>query len=156
MTMDFNKLKAMTQPQLVDLARQMGVTHHHKNTAETLTSLILNKLLQDTQVAKPDDQPKQTKPVAVFLTQVQLEEKLAAIKEKYPAFSTKYDDENRCVTLRYFDGRYKHSETMNLSAPLTKFLRKAQEIASGPRVLRQKEGDWEKLQQKGLTPDIVM
>ena len=156
MTMDFNKLKAMTQPQLVDLARQMGVEHHHKNTAETLVSLILNKLLTETQEAKPKQEVKPAKPVAIFLTQDQLEEKLAAIKERYPSFSTKYDDENRCVTLRYFDGKYRHSETMSLSAPLTKFLRKAQEIASGPLVLRPQAGDWDKLPQKGQTPDIVL
>lgn len=137
MTIDLNRLKSMSQAELVDLAKQLNAPHHHKNGAETLIENIINKVMEqslnhaDKQLDKPAE-----KPVSVFLTEAELEAKLAPVKERYKAFSTVYNHDDKCVTLRYNDGRYRHSETMSLSCPLTKFIRKAGEIAKGPLVLR--------------------
>lgn len=140
MTIDLNRLKSMTKDELIDIARQVNAPHHHANKPETIIESIINTVMQTTLNTNTPDKQKQgaekPKDVAVFLTEEELEQALAPIKAKYPAFSTHYDHECRCVSLRYNDGRHKHAETMSLSCSKTKFLRKAQEIARGPLMPR--------------------
>ena len=138
MTINLNRLKEMESAELVDLAKQLNAPHHHKNSKETLIENIINKVMEQSlthaDVEQKDIAP--VKPPVVFLTEQELEAALAPIKEKKPAFSTAYDHESKCVSLRYNDGRYKHAETMSLSCSLPKFVRKATEISKGPLVLR--------------------
>ena len=145
MTIDLNRLKDMTQKELVQLAKETNAPHHHMNAKEKLIESITNKVFE-----KPKQVAKEAKPAevkeSIFLTEQELEEIFAPIKERYKAFSTVYDHEANCVTMRYNDGRYKHAETMSLSCPITKFKRKAQEIAKGPLLLpTHREQDWERL-----------
>lgn len=143
MTIDLNRLKSMTQNELINIARQVNAPHHHKNSPETLIENIINKVMEQS-LNRPDkpEEPK-IKKEAVFLSEDELESALASIKERKKAFSTVYDHENKCVTLKYNDGRYKHSETMSLSCSLPKFIRKATEISKGPLVLiSHKTEDW--------------
>ena len=160
MTINLNRLKEMESAELVDLAKQLNAPHHHKNSKETLIENIINKVMEqslthaDTQVKKPKEIL-----VDIFLTEAELEAKFAPIKEKYKAFSTAYDHESRCVTLRYNDGRYRHAETMSLSCPMTKFMRKAQEIAKGPLILRgHNQEDFGRIpvNEKSLYTQVVM
>ncbi len=145
MTVDFNRLKSMKKEELLDLARQLNAPNHHNNSAETLMENIINKVMEQS-INHPDQQkqPDEFKAKeAVFLTEQQVEEAFAPIKERYKAFSTVYDHEAKCVIMRYNDGRYKHSETMSLSCSLPKFIRKAHEIAKGPLVMRGlRQEDW--------------
>lgn len=146
MTIDLNKLKTMSKEELIELARKVNAPHHHSNKPETLIENIINKVTEPTTnpQAKTDGEKKIK--VAVFLTEEELEKAVARLKEQRPVFSTVYDRENRCVTLRYNDGRHRHAETMSLSCSLPKFIRKAQEIAKGPLILRaHRAEDWEQL-----------
>ncbi len=143
MTIDLNRLKDMTQKELVQLAKETNTPHHHMNAKAKLIESITNKVFE---------KPKQTevKPVekknSIFLTEDELEAVFAPIKAQRAAFTTVYDHEANCVTMRYNDGRYKHAETMSLSCPLTKFKRKAQEIAKGPLLMpTHRTEDWERL-----------
>lgn len=149
--MDLNRLKTMTKEQLIDIAKQVNAPVHHMNKSETIIENIINTVMQTT-LSKPTEaakEPEINEPV--FLTESELEAALAPIKEKYKAFSTLYNHDEKCVTMRYNDGRYKHAETMSLSCPLTKFTRKAMEIAKGPLILRGQPGDWGKL--GGVNPN---
>lgn len=144
MTIDINRLKAMDRAELVQLAKETNTPHHHKNTKEKLIESITNKVFEKPKQIeqKVESTPTQT----VFLTEEELEAAFAPIKAQRAAFSTVYDHEARCVTMRYFDGRYRHAETMSLSCPLTKFKRKAAEIAKGPLLLpTHRTEDWERL-----------
>ncbi len=145
MTIDLNRLNDLDQKQLLQLAKETNAPHHHKHTKEKLIESITNKVFETTAnkpVKTEAQEPKQT----IFLTEAELEAAFAPIKAARPAFSTVYDHENNCVTMRYNDGRYKHAETMNLSCPLTKFKRKAAEIAKGPLLMpTHRTEDWERL-----------
>lgn len=145
MTIDLNRLKTMNKEELITLAKQTNTPYHHNNSNEKLVENIINKVMEST--TSQTKAPEQTeKKEAVFLTEEELEVVFAPIKERYKAFSTVYDHEAKCVTMRYYDGRYKHAETMSLSCPITKFKRKAPEIAKGPLVLpTHRTEDWERL-----------
>jgi len=123
----------MSREELVRLAKETNTPHHHKNTKEKLIEGITNKVFEKPKQAEKKAEPgiKET----IFLTEDELEVAFAPIKAQRAAFSTVYDHEARCVTMRYNDGRYKHAETMSLSCPLTKFKRKAAEIAKGPLLM---------------------
>lgn len=144
MTIDLNRLKVMSREELVQLAKETNTPHHHNNTKEKLIEGITNKVFE---------KPKQTEKKVelesqetIFLTEEELEAVFAPIKASRPAFSTVYDHESNCVTMRYNDGRYRHAETMNLSCPMTKFKRKAAEIAKGPLLMpTHRTEDWERL-----------
>jgi len=142
-----NRLKDMSQPELVKLAKETNTPYHYKNSKEKLIENITNKIFE-----KPKQAEKKVaaeiKELAepAFLTESELEEIFAPIKETRKAFSTVYDHEAKCVTMRYNDGRHKHAETMSLSCPITKFKRKALEIAKGPlRLTTHRSEDWEQL-----------
>lgn len=144
MTVDFNRLKTMSQKELVELARQLNAPHHHANKAETLIENIINKVMEQS-LTHPDQKTEEVRKVkeAVFITEDQLEAAFAPIKARTGAFSTNYDHEAMCVTMIYNDGRYRHRETMSLSCSMTKFMRKANEIAKGPLVVRaMKAEEW--------------
>ncbi len=146
MTIDMNRLKTMSREELVQLAKETNTPHHHKNTKEKLIEGITNKVFE-----KPKQAEKKTELVAepkktIFLTESELEEVFAPFKAQRAAFSTVYDHEAHCVTMRYNDGRYSHAETMSLSCPITKFRRKAQEIVKGPLLMpTHREQDWERI-----------
>lgn len=148
MTIDLNRLKSMTKDELIDVARQVNAPFHVNNKNETLVENIINHVMQSSlnkpaQKKKNESEDEDEEPT--FLTEDELEAAFARIKERAPYFSTVYDHEAHCVTMSYINGRYKHSETMNLSCSLPKFIRKATEIARGPLILQDAEGDWEKL-----------
>ena len=150
MTIDLNRLKDLSQKELIQVAKETNTPHHHKNAKEKLIENITNKVFEST-LKKPEikTESKEIKD-SIFLTEDELEAVFAPIKAQRPAFSTVYDHESNCVTLRYNDGRYKHSETMNLSCPLTKFKRKAQEIVKGPLLMpTHNERDFERLGANG-------
>lgn len=149
MTIDLNRLKKMETPELQTLAKQLQAIYHHKHTKETLIENIINKVMEQS-IVHPDKERKteeaEEKPSVKFLTESEIEASLASLKERKSAFSTVYNHEDKCVVLRYFDGRYRHSETMSLSCPLTKIVRKATEIARGPLILpTHRSEDWERL-----------
>lgn len=150
MTIDLNRLKNMSQKELIDLAQQTNAPHHHKNSKETLIDNIINKVMESTLNTPEKEKTQKAADVKikepVFLSEQELEATLAPTKERQKAFSTSYDHEARCVVLIYNDGRYKHSETMSLSCPLSKFKRKAAEIAKGPLLLpTHRPQDWGRL-----------
>lgn len=147
MTVNFDELKKMDKKKLIELAKSINAPYHHLNSEKTLIENIINKVMEP-QVVPPVAQdaelpPAPIVPKDVFLTEDDLEREFAPIKEKYSAFSTRYNHEDRCVTLIYNDGRYKHAETLNLSCSLARFKRKAIEIAKGPLILRaQSPAEW--------------
>ncbi len=149
MTIDLNRLKTMNKEELITLAKQTNTPYHHNNSNEKLMENIINKVMEST--TNTPKAPEQTeKKETVFLSEEELEAVFAPIKERYKAFSTVYDHEAKCVTMRYNDGRYKHAETMSLSCPITKFTRKATEIAKGPlRLPTHRADDFERLGASG-------
>jgi hypothetical protein len=160
MTIDLNRLKSMTKEELIGIAQQVNAPHHHMNKPETLVEAIINKVMEQSLAKPTQTETVKSKAEAVFLTEDALEAALAPLKAKYAALSTVYDHGARCVTLRYNDGRFKHSETMSLSCSLPKFLRKAHEIGKGPLVLRGlKQDEWGRLggnQGKNIYADTVI
>jgi hypothetical protein len=142
--MDIELLKTKTKPELIEIAKQVNAHWHHANKEETIINNIMEKVFEPA-VNEPKREQASHKKAPVFLTEQEVEKALERIKAQRPRLSTSYDHESRCVTLCYNDGRYKHSETMNLSNPINKIIRKAGEVARGPLVLRPREGDWEPL-----------
>lgn len=135
MTIDLNRLKTMSKQELIDIAKQVNAPYHHKNSEHTLVENIINKVMAPVVENAPKAQEKAEK-VTVFVTEDELESALASIKDARKAFSTTYDHEAQAVTFKYNDGRYRHAETISLSAPLTKLKRHAETVARGPLVLR--------------------
>lgn len=160
MTIDLNRLRAMKKEELIEVARQVNAVYHVNNKAETIVDSIINKVMEQTLTTPKDKQheiPKVKEPI--FLTEQQVEVALAALKERNRAFSTIYNTEDNCITLRYNDGRYKHAETINLSCSLTKLVRKANEIVKGPLVPRSlKTEEWSHLggNEKNKYTEVVL
>lgn len=150
MTVDFAKLKSMGKDELLALAKQVNAPHHFNNAPETLVESIINKVMENINEQAKQKPASDTKAVkeAVFLTEDAVEAAIAKVKKQTGAFSSSYDDEAKCVTFRYNDGRYKHAETISLSSTLSRIIRKAQEVARGPIVLRtHNQEDWGSLGQ---------
>lgn len=155
--MDINLLRTKSKDELIEIAKQVNAPYHHMNKPDTIINNILEKVFEQPEKKPQREQAPEKKP-PVFLTEEEVEQAVARIKAQKAAFSTSYDHESKCVVLRYFDGRYRHAETISLSCPLTKIIRKAGEIARGPLILRPKDGDWGKLggSEKNAYTDTVL
>jgi len=143
MSIDFLKLKSATKAELLQIARETNTPHGESNTNNELYVNILNHVMQPEKSAQAA--PKEAKE-PIYVGEQELEIAIAATKERYKNLSTVYDWENNCVTFKYNDGRYRHSETVNLSCSLNKLRAKAMEVGRGPLVLpTHRQDDWERL-----------
>ena len=146
MTVDFSKLKSLDKSELISLAQQLNAPYNSKNSPEMLIESIINKAMENTFAVRKKDETPLAPKEPVFLTVEQIEAAIKPAKDRQKHLNTSYDDNSKSVTISYNDGRHKHSETMSLSNSLPKIVRKADEIAKGPYLLRAHQGqDWDSL-----------
>lgn len=130
---DFSKLKAMTQPELLNLARSQGLQVHHKNKPETLIEAIMNSLQpQAPQVVQTENVV--TKPSHSNTVEA-VEAAIAKIKERSPNLRTSYDDDVFSFQYVSASGRITREESGNINIPMHTIVQIATNIAKGPMAL---------------------
>lgn len=127
-----DNLQKLSRDELVVLALKQGLPKpHHKTSPESIIKIIMDTVTHPAKPAK-DGGPPVIRKEAVFATKEQIEQMVAAIKERNPKFETIYDDEARCVTFRCNGAE----DCMSMSVSPRWMLSKAQVVSRGRLVLK--------------------
>jgi hypothetical protein len=128
--MNFNALKDLSREQLVELAGKQGLSVHHKAKPETIVKQIMdNTLVQQTPHNMQHPAEKVVAPVVKF-TPEQVEEAIASIKARVPAFQSSYTEDNWHFKCNGAE------EVGNLAIPLRVIVMKAGNVSKGRRMMR--------------------
>jgi len=127
MSLQENLLK-MSRDELVKFADTQGVQVHWNAKPETIIKQILDHLAHPPKKEAEPVDPRLVAPKeAVFNTPEELEKALAQIKQRVPAFETKYDAEEKTVHFKCKGAEECH----NLSVPLHWLVKRAQLVSRG-------------------------